>query len=1558
MPRQLDRYRFVQWFHELPEHPAVIVGARRDDGGEEESGEHAYEPCVLRVRRPELTPPPAPPAQLLEWVQRWSDPEHDPRVRDFLERPGPDGETMTIGFRDDPNRPTIFSRWLDAWRNWAAREGPTRRAALLFERLFSLHTALQREGEHFELVLGDGILAWQQDTAPVHHPILLQSLQLEFDSSVPEFTLVETERPAELHTTLFREFSTVSPAWLGELRAEMEAGGHHPLGGGTTSDFLRRVAGRLSSKGRFTENGAVLRAGAEPVVGRAPVIFMRDRAQGFAAFIERVVAHIQSGVDLPPTLCNVVGFPVEEAAVAQGRTYTAPGEEPAHIFFSKVANPEQIRAAEYLEHHHGVLVQGPPGTGKTHTIGNLLGHLLAQGKSVLVTSHTSKALRVLRDQVVEPLRPLCVSVLDSETRSQDELQHAVHTIVARLGGDDADRLEREAVSLTERRDELLRRLHDKKRVLITARAAEYEDLVVDGTRYEPSEAARLVAAGSGSHDWIPAPVVASVPMPLDIEEVGELYRTSVALAPADEDELADPLPPLEWLLVPADFQSLLSTRGMLAARVDEALPDLWERPPAAGDESRLEGVTTALEQALHALGDGADWALAVVAAGMRGEAERRPWEDFLHRISVVVERSRKVQPKLLEHGPELPADLPLATQITILEEIRAHVRSGGSLSGLRLLMKPRWKALLAGCRVDGAAPSTADHVEALLGLARLREDRDALLRRWDRFIAAQGGPRGETLGPEPERTAGQYAERIRHLLSWADDVWHPAELGARSAGVRWDAFVRSLPPNPGVHGDLVRLRDGVRDRLLPVLHARADLARLATLEQKLQQARAQLAPFARGVVADRLRSAVEEGDPVRYAAAYRRLLELLARKPVLEKRAALLSKMKASAPEWAARVRAREGVHGDERAPGNPQAAWLWRQLHDELERRSAASPEQLQAEVERLRGDLHEVTAELIERRAWAAQMRRTGPRERQALMGYRDAVKRIGRGLGKRAPVFRAEAQRLMTECRGAVPVWIMPLSRVVDTFDPRRTHFDVVVIDEASQCDVMGLLAFSLGTKVLVVGDDEQVSPAAVGQEVTVVHRLIDEHLEGIPNRKLYDGQMSVYELAQQSFTRTLRLVEHFRCVPDIIEFSNQLSYDGKITPLRDAAAVSLRPHVVEHAVAGGSEDRQINEVEALEVTSLIAAAVEQPEYRGKTFGVISLLGDGQALRIEKLLRDHLEPHVMDEHQVLCGNAAQFQGDERDVMFLSMVKSRSSRGPLALMGEGYLGANKKRFNVAASRARDQMWVVHSLTPATDLKHGDLRLRLIKHAQNPNALTEILRRGQSRTESEFERQVHAALVHRGYRVTPQWWVGYYRIDLVVHGAGGAMVAVECDGDRYHPREKLEEDMARQALLERLGWRFVRLRGTQYFRQPERTMEHVFSQLRALGLEPAAEERPTDEPVQATELLERVRRRAAELRAEWRPVSAQPPAPTETLADVLPFTGIVPEQENESLSDDSVPGDAEGVAAAHSAACPVCLRENQLMVLFRGKEICTECTDKLQRDTSAVPRPRYTVEV
>jgi len=510
----------------------------------------------------------------------------------------------------------------------------------------------------------------------------------------------------------------------------------------------------------------------------------------------------------------------------------------------------------------------------------------------------------------------------------------------------------------------------------------------------------------------------------------------------------------------------------------------------------------------------------------------------------------------------------------------------------------------------------------------------------------------------------------------------------------------------------------------------------------------------------------------------------------------------------------------------------------------------------------LQTATASFVEKLAWSAQLSRTGLQQQQALNGWLALHKKMGRGTGKRVGHLKEEARKILMECRQAVPVWIMPLSRVVESFDVAETRFDVVILDEASQNDVTGLVALAMAKEAVVVGDHEQVSPYAVGHDSDKIQGLIDEILEEIPNRQLYDGKTSVYDLARQSFGGTIRLLEHFRCVPDIIQFSNFLCYGGEIRALREASASALEPHLVSRRVNGKAKDK-INHVEALEVASLVAAICRLPEYEDSTIGVISMVGTDQALCIDSILRRRLSVTEYQRRRLLCGNASQFQGDERDVMLLSMVDSPKDQ-PLHLRRRDDA---KKVFNVAASRARDQLWVVHSLDPGRDLKAGDLRLQLISHVEDLASLRKDSVEPQERFASPFEKRLCTELAEAHYRTRLHWPVGDLTIDIVVESSGGKRVALLCEGDRHDPPEELAEMMERQVILERLGWKFFRLRASEFFRDPRESLKKLFRRLKNAGIDragaPDAKE-PAATTDEAESLRDKVLRRAEMIRNRW----------------------------------------------------------------------------------------------
>ncbi|HET7149883.1 MAG TPA: AAA domain-containing protein [Candidatus Acidoferrum sp.] len=1485
--RQIREQPWHLWLHDLPVHPSIRLGAAKPGSAKSKSSADSEDAnsgttsFTLRVQRPQLTTAPDPPPELSAWLEPgWDDPGSPLAVRESQEERPANGETRREEFAADPVRAGALRRWSSIRDDWARSEKPARQAMRIFETFYSLYGRIDREAERVELVLGDGILSWQRAEGGIFHPILLQRLQLQFDASVPEFTLSEAEHPVELYSALFQSMAGVDGRAIGRCREELEQGGFHPIYNGTTSTFLKRLVVQLSPRGEFIEDTAPRGEQLDPYIGRDPVIFLRARTLGFAAAIEGILADLRARDDLPWSLLNIVGeeSPIPDSGpVDSESSENGTSQNGVEVLLSKPANPEQVRIAKQLEEHGGVLVQGPPGTGKTHTIGNLIGHLLAQGKSVLVTSHTTKALRMVRHHIVPELRPLCVSVLESDLDSRKQLESAVGSIAERLSRADARTLELEARRFESQRHDLLKKLEDLRNQLSEARADEYRDIALGGKHWAPADAARKVAQEKELYGWIPGPVAAVAPLPLSSSELTDLYRTNVSLSAEDEAALSSPLPEMQGLPRTEDFEASVSERNRLSMEELDFRSDLWERDAPQGTPEELRALTTNLAQAVEPLTGNEKWKLAAVYAGKYGGAHRQPWEQLVALIRTLHREAANAQELLVKYGPELPNDADPEEMSRVACEILAHFEQNGKLGSFTLLTHKSWNQFVDSTKVNRARPRTLEHFRALHKFARLENARRELSRRWDRQMSPLGAPPSAHMGDEIEKTLMQFCDSIEDCLSWHECTWLPLQQQLADLNFRWEKFLAEQPAVIGAEGELVRLGKAVTDALMPVLDSRFQKLRLLQLEEEIRELKSRHKLPSRGSKASkvvvRLHKAIQDEDCAEYRDAYEQLLELKSRQADLDLRRSLLTKLESAAPAWATAIRNRTSVHGRGEPPHDPPAAWIWRQLNDELDRRAGISLEALQSKIEKLREHLRHVTVDLIDRRAWACQARRTSPHQRQALVGWLDTIRRIGKGHGIRVSLLRAEAARKMTECRSAVPVWVMPLSRVVENFDPRLTRFDVVIIDEASQSDVMALVALYLGKTVLVVGDHEQVSPSAVGQDLGIIQNLIFQYLPGIPNSDLYDGQISIYDLARQSFGGTTCLVEHFRCVPEIIQFSNMVSYDWRIKPLRDASRVHLLPHTVAFHVAGSSRDGKVNRQEALATAALLASAMDQPEYQHNgagqplSFGVVSLVGDEQALEIDNLLRGHISPDRYEFHRLLCGNAAQFQGDERDVIFISLVDT-AQRGPLSLRDQELF---KQRFNVAASRARDQMWVVHSLNAHNDLKPDDLRRLLIEHAADPSRLMRALEDKEKHIQSPFERELMKRLLEVGYQVTPNWKIGSLRIDLVVEG-NGKRLAIECDGDHFQPLEKLHEDMDRQSVLERMGWIFARVRSTEFLRSPDRAMKPLVEKLQALEIFPAETKpraprkstAPTAPVLPSQGLIDRVIARAEELLASW----------------------------------------------------------------------------------------------
>ena len=542
----------------------------------------------------------------------------------------------------------------------------------------------------------------------------------------------------------------------------------------------------------------------------------------------------------------------------------------------------------------------------------------------------------------------------------------------------------------------------------------------------------------------------------------------------------------------------------------------------------------------------------------------------------------------------------------------------------------------------------------------------------------------------------------------------------------------------------------------------------------------------------------------------------------------------AGAPRWARRLREEAAGEVDAHTPPTWKEAWNWRLAVSFLDRIDGHhTVRELFKQRQVLTTALARTYQELVAEKTWLGVFNNSPDAVRQALQAYLNAVQAMGRGTGVRAIRHRATAREAMVRAYQAVPCWVLPHWRVSETIPAELGLFDLVVIDEASQSDIWALPAILRGKKILVVGDEKQVSPSAIGTAEERVKDLVSRFLAEQPFGSEMTPEKSIYDLARVVFAgNSVMLKEHFRCVHAIIEFSNREFYNNEIKPLRvPKANERLDPPLVDVFVMGGHRTGDVNAAEAKAVVDEIKTILQDSAFDGRSIGVVTLLGTEQAAKIQSQISQQISPVDVVARQIAVGPPPVFQGRERDIMLVSMVMSPGSRA----------AANRadlqQRFNVALSRARDRMYLFRSVSEA-DVGHDSLSAKVLTHFQQP--FHQDVRRVEalrSRCESGFELEMYDELVRRGYRVEPQVPCGAFRIDFVIEGNEGRRLAVECDGDRFHGPGQWQDDMARQRVLERAGWTFWRCFASSFVRRREAVLEDLVETLERLGIEPLGAE-------------------------------------------------------------------------------------------------------------------------
>lgn len=1444
--RDLEKFEEVVWLHDVPANASTCATASVNDDRSE----------ILSLRFEPKIAPPQPPAVLVGRLDPVgvNDPfGDDPVLRDASR----DGGGSAGHDRAGANSPAAsgphraiepgqhagqvaeaYASWVVDWRAWAAAAREALPRQRLHEMLIKIARTVAGQDDVYEAVLAVGLLARRPESGPrIRRHLAVRRLRISVDKATtrirvaldPDATLRLEDREF-LHDVL-----DYRPDRLASLHDDLATFDQHPLSahvGELLEDWSQRA---FDVPVRYSPESAPPAVDPDdrlPSLSLAPAIILRVRDRHAVVEIyERILSSL-TGTDprVPLGLAQLVA-PLEHdermAWPVGGRSREALlGPDP---LFPLATNEDQRAILDRLQTDTAVVVQGPPGTGKTHTTANLVSALLARGLRVLVTSQKEQTLRVLREKLPEAVRDLCVMLVRGGRGGTGELERTLTALSDHAATVRPEALERSVRDLDQQRADLRKQrklLMEQIGALREAEASTYEP--APGYRGTPAGLVLLVAQDRARYDWMPTPgPLCPGELPLGVGRFAQLRDLLRSHSPARGARNNQWLPEMSTVPDARAFAELVDQVSAGTATVSglDAVAQQVARLDLAGLDA-VEELVREAAQCLHDVGvaqdsgrwRGSDWRNRAL-----GDVLSRSNTEAWHQLSLTAEEADKARGTLT--GPSR-VDLPgmsaqeCADFLHAANGWREHLRDGGKPRRmLQTSIQKQAEPFLNRCAVSGRRPETAADMTPVITTLEALTVAHRLDQQW-RALKARSEP------AEPALWLGQLAERARALA-------HVAAFGALrdridqllvqrgirimlDSGSAWTEFTGSL------HAARVRIQLDTQIRALE------------QLEQSLSPRGVEPAPEVEAV-----RVAVKARDPRTYAAARQGLAAAVVEQAAERTCRELLRDLCAAHRPLADMLCAAPDDPGWDDVPSVARAwAWAVTAAFCERHRHAGAGLQQMEEELTVVEQRVLTVTGQLAGKQGWAHCLDRMDQRQRKALAQLKTHLKNVGAGEGRYAARARAAARDAMASARGAVPVWIAPLHEVIETLPPEPDSFDVVIVDEASQVGLDGLFLLWLAARVIVVGDDKQCVPVFGGEHQQHYDRL-DEVLADLPrqDRQMFAPNQNLYELMSARFPDVVRLKEHFRCMPEIIGWSSEQFYDRSLIPLRQYGADRLDPLQVVHVEDGeqiGRLERIRNPVEAERLVQTLQQLLEDHRYAKRTFGVITLQGSAQIRVIEDLILQNIDPPTREQHRIRVGKPADFQGDERDVVLLSMVVEH----PKNMLTHP---DHQRRFNVAASRARDQMWLFTSVRPER-LKKDDLRTSLIGYMQSrpigqayPRSaeLADVRPdRAHAPFESLFEQQVYLRIRQRGYAVVPQVSVGAKRIDLVVYGATSRL-AVECDGDVFHSTEQLHDDMLRERELARAGWHFWRVRHSEFADDPEAALASLWTELAARGIEP-----------------------------------------------------------------------------------------------------------------------------
>ncbi len=435
----------------------------------------------------------------------------------------------------------------------------------IYTKLFTIYSEKRRLGEEYEIVLGLGLLTWKTSNGnDIKRHLITARAEIEFDPEKGKFLVLEHPETAQMKIELDMLDLEEQPLGIKENTQEvLQQAEGDPWERQYVEAVLKTITHALDADGEYNDalNRGKISTNQKPIVTYAPALILRKRVgKSHIEAIEHIKREIQETEKIPNNIARVTENLQE---VDNEETDMRDSSEQNHydvfdgeIFFPKPSNEEQKKIVKNMRYSKGILVQGPPGTGKSHTIANLICHLLAKGQRILVTAQTTYPLNVLACSVMGKMKK------KSLENSVNNIMHNKEFWSEEQATAEQKNLERKQQQLKEEKVELERQIR-------AIRESETMEQSIAEGRYKgtATNIIKSIDMHRDEYDWFEDVVKLNAPCSISEATLYQLLQGLRQFTPEKAQELAIKLPKLS--LSSKDFAELIRKEQEITKQIEE-----------------------------------------------------------------------------------------------------------------------------------------------------------------------------------------------------------------------------------------------------------------------------------------------------------------------------------------------------------------------------------------------------------------------------------------------------------------------------------------------------------------------------------------------------------------------------------------------------------------------------------------------------------------------------------------------------------------------------------------------------------------------------------------------------------------------------------------------------------------------------------------------------------------------------------------------------------------------------------------------------------------------------